>query len=207
MVQESLDGISNVAYTTETIVDSFEDGDIAEYSGGATGSFTVVSNPSFGAKDGTNVLRWDGGSSYDNMASTSGLDNYPGKGDTFRFYNYYDNGGTQYISNNFGCEAEGSDVGRYRTYVYDGTFYLVEQDGGGSLDQQTNVTTPTGEWFYIEIDWGTDDTITATLYDSTDTQLAQLSGTDATHASATGVGFGAYDDTTGQIYVDYVVIP
>jgi hypothetical protein len=69
--------------STATTIDSFEDGDIAEYSGD-TGSFTTTneSTLSWGAPDGSIVLENPTGSGFNRIVSTSGLNEYFPKGNT-----------------------------------------------------------------------------------------------------------------------------
>lgn len=171
------------------VIDSFEDGDLSEYSvwnssGGSVAAATTRAYDGSYALDHTT----DGTGGHD-IASTSGLQGYPDQGDTLDFRYYSSNSGdTVYYyfgfqdSNNFYKAAHRSDSLGHR---------LVVNDAGSATELASNgsASFPTGEWVRHKIDWATDGTITCTLYDSTGTQISQISATDTTFADG-GVGYG-----------------
>jgi hypothetical protein len=83
-------------------------------------------------------------------------------------------------------------------------FALFKTESGSStiLTQDVGTSIPTSEWLRIGVDWATDGTLTATLYDSSGSQVTQVSATDTTFTSG-GVGYGV-GGKSGEHYIDYV---
>jgi hypothetical protein len=187
--------------TDSTVVDDFEDGDLSEYTfdRGSSGA-SVVTSPTH---SGSYALQF--AEDYVEAISTSGLDIYPAEGDTFSFW-VRASGGANNINVTWGVQDHNN---RYYAKLYpsDGKFYLFTyKDGSGSSqDGDSGLAISQDAWYEIEIDWATDGTQTATLYDSSGSQLSQISMTDATWSSG-GIGYDAYLGSGEFAYFDYVNI-
>lgn len=188
---------------TFTIVDSYEDGDINEYSGD-TGSFSVSSPNSPSAVEGSNVLE---STASGQINSASGLDNYLSKGDSPAEIHIYLTSGSNDVEIFYGLENESSsfpaDVYRIRLDAGNGNLLLIERSGGSNnqLDADTSVSFPTGEWLRLKIEWQSDDSHAVTLYDSNDNQVGNQLTATSTANSGSGVGYRESSGNTA--YYDY----
>jgi len=184
-----------------TIVDNFEDNDIAEYTGD-TGSFTTQTGTVFNgsyALEGTT-------SSGDALGihSTSGLDTYPAQGNTFRVNIYHTTSGDL---NGVLYGHQGGDQDYYLLRPHDGTqeFQLYSNVSGTGFTKLASaaVDPPLNEWMEMEVAWGTDDTHDCKLFDAAGNQIASLSATDGTFTSG-GIGFEVNNSEGGTTgYFDY----
>lgn len=162
--------------TSANIIDDFEDGNVSEYSGG-TSSAEVINTSQGSVKHGSYAMELTGTATI--YAAAGNLNDDAVAGDTFESWHKL---------------AAGSVV-RFLFGVQDGSnYYWVEADVGGStwtlgkteagtasnIAQATGVTVPTGEFLEFEVDWASDGTITATLFDASGTQVSQTSGSDTT---------------------------
>ncbi len=75
--------------TTDTVIDSFEDGDISEYSGD-TGVFSVTTGSTDWGSYRLESGRKQDGTDFSLITSTSGLGTYPSQGDTYSVRAYPD---------------------------------------------------------------------------------------------------------------------
>jgi hypothetical protein len=175
------------------IVDDFEDGNIAEYSG-ATGIYSIVTSP---VSNGSRALKAKGASGSKLITSTSGLANYPAAGDTLKL-------ALQLLSNGSGSVG-GICFGVQDTNNFyllnpssDGTFKLFKKATGSfSGIASTGDNLPGGNFLTVTIDWGSSGTIAIDVVDSNGTTQGSLSVVDTTYSSG-GVGFrysGGSDDT------------
>lgn len=177
---------------TATIIDDFEDGDIAEYTGD-TGQFTVQGTTVF---EGANALEGTSDGARHRIISTAGLNAYPAQGDTFQC-RIRDDTGSLTAGIAWGVQ-DGNNL--YRAMVSsqgDNLQLWLKENGGYNRLVETAVTVPQDEWLRLEIDWAGDGTMTVTLFDSADTQLAQISATDTTFTSG-GIGWIINTGGSGQ---------
>lgn len=186
--------------TSVTIVDDFEDQDITEYAGD-TGNCTVVSSP---VQNGSYALEASTGSDTTVIiSSTTGLNAYPSQGDTFRVWVRTSTANALHAVM-FGTQSESASTNRYQTGLnqHQGEFELAKADSNGFTELAAATQSYSDDtWYEIEVAWGTDDSITATLYDSAGSQLNQVSATDATFTSG-GVGF-LHNPGTGGSTTNY----
>lgn len=185
------------------LIDSFEDGGISEY-GNSTADFSVISDPTF---DQSNALQNAATGSSSWMYSTSGLPNYPGSDDAFKFHVRSSAVGTS--SNHsqevwFGADSTGDAYAvRFNWHENDNAF-VVKLDGASTLtvlDEAKNVSGgyTAGRWYRGEVDRG--DTTTVELYDTeTKERVASMSMTDTAYESNSGIGFRNRSAATGETY-------
>lgn len=161
-VQEvTIDG--SVVWVAKTIIDDFEDNDLAEY-GGDTGNFDIQTST---VAEGTYALE---ATSAGRIGSDSGLPNYPQQGDTWKINVRYTDGGAQpnvwwcvdFSGGNLGGIHPGYYFGidqsnnNFNIWEYDGSNYnrfILVQGVGGHV----------GEWLTVEISHNTDDSMDVAL--------------------------------------------
>lgn len=202
-------GIINATADTTT-VDSFEDSDYDEYSvtSGSSSNFETIdeSSVSFSAIDGSKIHHFIAGfgGTTQRLISTSGLPNYPTKGD--RFECYLRSTGSNEASFLFGVT---DDSNYYRFTVgwnADQVTLFNNDDGDETSIGFSGVTLPTDTWIRCEVTWddgtlgGSDNDITVAVIDNSDDSTIATVGpvNDATHAAATGVGFDGNFHGGGQ---------
>ncbi|USN87822.1 MAG: DUF2341 domain-containing protein [Candidatus Nomurabacteria bacterium] len=173
--------------------DDFEDNNISEYSGQTSLFGTGTS------------YNYDGTYGLDNLGNESGRANLGGiyrfdqtvsQGETFRYLQYIDTsaGSGDEVCTMFGVQSPGSTNQNYAvcleqfgidrvSLVKD----VVDNDSSGTILASSTITYSTG-WYEVEIDWGTDNNIFVSLYDSANTLVATTSVTDSTYTSG-GYGF------------------
>jgi hypothetical protein len=178
------------------IIDDFEDGGISEYQGD-TGQFTAQTNTVF---EGTYALKGDTGTNGGGrtIESTSGLDNYPTAGDEIEFYCYRTASGD---NPGFSFAVEPGER-RYNVEIFSGQISIKKFYGGSNedLNINTNVTIPENEWLRCVVNWGSDGTITLTVYDANDNNLGSVSATEKTFTEG-GIGYLA--SNTGNVSTNY----
>lgn len=199
----------NPVPVTRIFVDSFEDGDLSEYSGD-TSNFSVVDaadETGVSAIHGDKVLKLPSTSGGE-IASTSGLDNYFGKGEEMTAYCRVEGdnsvgqvyfrvlglGGSDYwyvsveTANNLfrlWDNYDGSEAGRISTAPSTSTWYefVIQQDDGSTFG-------------------GSDNDINVEVRDfDADSQVGTMSTNDSSGATNTGVG-AAEGSINGDIYWD-----
>jgi len=187
---------------TTGVIDSFEDGSLSEYSFDRGESGASIIQDSTLAVDGSYLLELSGTST--ELISTTGLSAYPSGGDTFN-YRFRRSPGA--VAWNITYGVQDHDNRYYVQFdVPDTKFRLYKLlDGDSVRIDSTEVTPSADEWHRIEVDWQADGTHTVTLFDNSDTQIAQVSGTD-TEWSTGGIGFDAYLDSGESVSFDYVTM-
>lgn len=183
------------AITTGTgtgVVDSFEDAGLTEYSAasGTVGDWNV--NTTAPVNDGAYSLKptTTGYTIYSN----SGLARYPDGGEVYATDIYYGSGSVNFYLHYF-TQASSDDgytalVGG-PSGVAELRLYRKENDTF-TLLTSTALTAPTGEWVTAEIQPASPGTHVVTIYDSANTQLAQVSydtSGDAVQYTDGGIGF------------------
>jgi len=185
----------------DNLVDSFEDSDISDYSGD-TGAYSVISSDS---TDGNNALKLSnpttgGRGSRDAIGSTSGLNDYPQRGDIFRC----DWKPTQDIvgSGNrvtvvFAAQGESGTSNCYTVSISPGNdnFGIGDESlsGTANLKSESLGSLSTGTQYFVEVEWGSstnNNTITARLVEKgSGNNVNEVSVQDSTYDSG-GIGFG-----------------
>lgn len=205
-------GIKKKIYT---LIDSMEDGDMAEYTD--NNNVFNAQTETF-AEHGSYVAHFSAGSG-SNSACVSlegnGLNYYPSRGDKMtqmvRLGADVNGAGIQ-----FGAQEDRNTFPQgYRATVNhtnDGAIKIVHQDppgtSGGTYTVASSTIDTTGladSNLEFVVEWGSP-TITATLYDSAGSQVGQASGDDSDFDSG-GFGFtGSVDSNTGSdqhVYYDF----
>ncbi len=197
------------------IVDDYEDGDISEY-GGDTGFFDVKheSNTSVSARNGSYVLSAQtDGSNWKAISSTAGLNTYPSPGDTFRVWVWHDtltSEAANYIRIYFGTQSDTPEPDGYyltlgKASTAPANLEIEKRSGGRKSLVSGSASVSNSAWYELGVDWASDGTITASLYNTSGSELETISTTDTTFASG-GVGglinaSDKYPDAQG--YWDY----
>lgn len=181
-------GVDGRVISNSVIIDDFEDGDIAEYSGD-TGNFSTSTTP---IQNGTNSLEASTSGSSVAIHSSNGLDSYFDQGETMRVWMRT---GTNTDINQFVsyfAQKEGS-TGVNRYYVElaraAGVFRLIMYDGSANILASASQTYSDSTWYEVEVNVTTGGDHTLTLLDSSGSQLNQIAVTDTTYSDG-GVGFG-----------------
>lgn len=193
------------AATVRTLYESFEDGDLSEYSE-TTDEYWSALQSSY-ATDGSWVAAWQGQYNGSNGTAISlsgdGVGWYPQRGDTFGYdglYRYQTQGRHAFL---FGAQTHGGNRPSYPTAYYlrfngnEGTVTLEYDSYGGDLEiianQSVDYTGLADEVFSVEIDWG-DPTIQITASTDSRGQFVDMQGDD-TRLDSGGFGMGAVKNT------------
>ncbi|WP_435067697.1 hypothetical protein [Haloplanus sp. C73] len=201
-VQGSGESASIVSSGTSP-VDQFDDGDISEYHhdlSTAEAQTSVV-------KQGSHALRMDASASGRNYIATSSPETLPQAGDDFSVW----------IRGSSGNEDPrviwGYQNGTYRPAGYVGivnldlnAITLARRDTDGSYEKISNASTSelsADSWYQMDVSWGANGEITATLKDSSGAELGSTSGTDTTFSSG-GIAFQGHNggSTETSVYFD-----
>lgn len=183
-----------------TVLDSFEDGNISEYSGG-TGNFTVEGESAY---DGAYSLTPDSnGSPY--YIYREDLSISPGE---TPFGYWIDPAATQDAKGDpqawfagllFGRPSGGGLLGYSASITTTDEFRLkrFDSDGKTTLASSTSASYTRGNLYNIELTkWSSRGDITVVVEDSSGTQLDSISTTDSTH-SGTTIGWVHFDAEGG----------
>lgn len=192
-VVQTAAGVSRTALSSVTMIDSFEDGDISEYGDGdGTLSAYAVTQDSTVAVDGDYYLEATD-ASFHTVFSETGLNAYPQQGDEWNVWMRVDDAGSSnsYAGHYFGT---GNDSDEYWTRIRpDSNEFNLDLANGTTLSASATIDLAT--WYRIRHRWDDGSTfggnagdITATLFDASDTQLAELSGNDTQYSSG-GIGW------------------
>jgi len=190
------------------IVDDFNSQDLSPYFGN-TGAFTFDSGTVF---EGSHALRDDVRNN--SIASTSGLANYPLRGDTIEVFMQSSGGG----GNDFGTfQLFNDDHLRASMSGYHFTpaspdaasfSFAIERYDNGSATTLASVPAPgwnMGEWYRHEVVTTATD-LTYTMYDLNDNVVQSVSATDSTY-SQQGIGFDISPGNTNDVrYFDLMRI-
>jgi hypothetical protein len=178
------------------MIDSFEDGDIGEYSG-ATGEFEPQdwSGTFQGAADGDYVLsRSSDNSSFQTITSTSGLESYPQRGDSFQVWFYVADAGYDELFFPFVTQTSPSsslpDGYAIEVNPYQDRFGIYK-DGSALITASASYSSD--NWYYANVtfDDAGDGEIVAVLYTSGGAEKERISATDTTYDTG-GIGWRRY---------------
>lgn len=197
------------------VVDGFEDGNLAEYSGD-TSAFSIDSQT---VDDGVNSLQLPTGATGFFMGSLSGLDNYPDVGDTHRFAFWFQSG-TGDFSNlpglqvAFGHDSETNLSDGYGVSVTRGDtsgnvseeLSVLKYDSGSTTElSTTSLSIPPEEFNEVEIIHESSGTISAELFDSNGSSQGAVSATDTqfiTSGQYQNTGIAYNDFRAAEMYLD-----
>jgi hypothetical protein len=187
----------------DSVVENFEDGDIAEYSGD-TGSFSVVQDRAF---DGSNALYSN--ANYGRISSVSGLNSYPSAGDEIWWYTYIASGGDRVSQFFFGIQTVvGNSNYETRLNGKEGQLELRRNDASNSILDSASATIDRHVWIRNEIKWDIDGDgvieYSAFNADTGDQIGSTLTAIDQTYTSG-GISWGLFGGTDVDIWWDYAV--
>jgi len=203
-VESPVSPVGRATAATETVVESFENTELStdySFDRGASGA-SLVSSPSY---SGTTALAISDTNTELISTGQFGSDT-PAAGETFRYRFQVTNAAS--AGWNFTYGVQDHDNRYYVQFDYaDSKFRLYKYlNTDGNRIDSTAFTPTEEEWYTVEIDWATDGTHTVTLFDSSDTQVAQLSGTDSEWTSGE-IGFDAYlADSSATVTFDHVTL-
>lgn len=203
-----------------TVIDSFEDQDLSEYSDD-TADVSIGTGQVF---DGGYAAEVVGDGTFNTIYSTpgDGLGTYFSKGQQARLY-FYITGGLGYPYFLFGLNngnqdcyrlsvTTGSSPHALRLQVYDNSSFQSKP-----IETDLSADLSTGGWYYFDVQWddgstfgGSDNDITPAVVDnSSGTTLASATANDSTHATNSGLGLGAGSSLTSgeSIWCDYLHLP
>jgi hypothetical protein len=197
-----------------TIVDSFEDQDLAEYTGASTSDSgkSIVTSP---VLDGTYALELTSFESGMYSVPGDGLNAYPTKGDVFNLIQQTTGSVNGRWRLYFGLETGTDETYEVEFDLDNSTFSLNSVVGGSrsTLVSATSVPYATGTWYAGRVTWddgtlgGSDNDITVELVeDPTGSAtvletLGPVSNSD--HATGDGVGLNAANYNANAVVVDY----
>jgi len=180
-----------------TLLDDFEDSDIAEYSGN-TSFFSTSDAETY---QGDRALLFESSSGNQIMADT---DVSFAQGERVEFYVSLDND----IAFEFGVQDEVGWSDAYSAYeleIAPSQLIFWESNNGswtGDEESASGASFPTDEWLRVQLDWHTNDTMIARVYATNGTLLESLSRTDSTFDRG-GIGWNALD-SNGATYADHL---
>ena len=187
------------ATSTFTYLDTFEDGNISEYSGD-TGLFTAGTTMNYERNRGLDAAGNESQKTTDGIYRTNVT---VAQGQTIRYLQYVDTalGSGDETCTLFGVQSPGSNNQNYAVCL---ELYGVDRvsiarnvdsnDTSGTILASTTLTYSTG-WYEVEIDWGTDDSIGVTV-SKDDVVVASTTVTDGTYTQG-GVGFAFWFQSGG----------
>jgi hypothetical protein len=184
------------------VIEDFEDNDLSEYSVDRGSNYNIVTSPTYEGHYGLELAD----DAAIELISTSGLGSYPQAGDTFSVrFRTNGTGGGEKANFTYGVQ---SHTDRYFVQLNPGTqkiqLFKYKGDTSSTMSSAVSVEFAADTWHVLEIQWETDGTHTATLYDEeADTQLAQVTGSDAEWTTG-GIGFDAYLSSGEAVYFDDV---
>lgn len=190
---------------TFTAFDDFEDNNITEYAGDTT-LFQTDTTPVYGGLYALEALNKNG-------RTTDGIFRTAltvSQGQIIRWMQYLDGtGGGDDACTLFGVQSPGTSNNNYAICLQKfGTDRLViakniaDNDSSGTVLASSTATFATG-WYEVEVDWRTNNTITAYLRTAAGSLIATASTTDATYTTG-GMGFtfwfqnGSWDSFTAR---------
>jgi hypothetical protein len=83
--------------------------------------------------------------------------------------------------------------------------FKYENGDSTSLNGVNHIGFSTDTWYWVEVNWGSDGSHNAELYDIEDTKIASVSATDSEWTEG-GFGYDAYLADQGTLYIDHVLI-
>lgn len=164
------------------VIDRFNDQDLSEYSGD-TGEFSFTTTDSE-VYEGTAALVATGSTGHE-ITSSSGLDNYPSRGDTFRIRVWGVNGPERPIFRFFRTDSNNL---YYILVDISGNDIILRKITTGTntkLAEDTSVAYTHSGYQEIEVDTSdtANNTISVTVWDDSGTQIGSASTTDSDHDS------------------------
>ncbi len=187
------------------VIDDFEDTDLTEdytFENNNESAATLVSSPT---RTGGQALELSG--AHCHLNGTAELPYEPAAGDVF--------GGWVRASS----DIDGSLVLTYGVQDFENRYYAYVDVSTGTirirkkvqgtittLAEQTGLGLSPDTWYELEVDWRTDGTHIFTLYDTTETQLGQVSVADDRTWQTGTVGYNAHVGNGASGYFDYVCI-
>jgi hypothetical protein len=187
------------------VIDSFEDGDLSEYSLENENNVQVSTTKSY---KGNYSLQQD--ATISTKAYSNSLPNIPRADDTAAVRLYIKDLQTaQYI---FGVGIEGTNynqgiLAQVRANSNNADWVFKLSDRCDNNQDQVSVSDPRDQWLKIQVNRGSDDSHTAKLYDNSGNQIASLSITSSCYSSNDYIVFHANDfgsgGRTGNAYWDY----
>lgn len=187
------------ATSTFSYLDTFEDGNISEYSGD-TGLFTAGTTMNYERNRGLDA---DGNETQKTTDGIYRTNVTVAQGETLRYLQYIDTslGSGDETCTLFGVQSPGSNNQNYAVCL---ELYGVDRvsiardvdsnDTSGTVLASTTITYSTG-WYEVEIDWDTDDSIGVTVSQD-DVIVATTTVTDGTYTQG-GVGFAFWFQSGG----------
>jgi len=193
-----VDTATNTGY-----IDSFEDEEIVEYTTDyCQGSINVQSSV---VLQGNWALKMQSECKDDplTITSTSGLERYPKRGDTFTYYMQLTNDGD---IGYFDFMYQNGTDDRYYSVQIDSKAdeFILQKDGGNTKKDTASVDLSTyfGEWMQVEVSVSPIGDIVATLIDEDNNDLVTVTIVDTEYTSG-GIRWRAFNDSgTGIVYAD-----
>jgi hypothetical protein len=173
--------------------DDFESGSLSAYSG-QTSLFSISTTFNNDGIYGLSNAGNENGRA--NQGGIFRFDQTVSQGETFRYKQYVDTsaGSSDEACTLFGVQATSTTNQNYAVCIEQfGTDRIslarnvVDNDVSGTVLATSTVTYSTG-WYEVEVDWGTDDSLFVSLYDSAGSLVTTVSATDSTYTSG-GFGF------------------
>jgi len=184
------DGQSDTSDPTDSaVVDGFESGDLAAYSGDTT-AFAVTTDQVAAGTYALGSTGSGGDTDWKDIRSTAGLDTYVPHGSTVRVKVFLTGTGDSAIVR-FGVGGSDNWIGAGYN-ANEGGIQLSEAVAGSWSQIGTGSLSPAaGEWMEWEISWGVDadDAVSITCYDASGAEIGSGSATASDHRSDDGVGF------------------
>lgn len=208
--------VENGAAVSKRMVDSAEDGDLAEYTNNG-GDFAAV-NVGSAARHGDWVIEYStggGAGANDSAISLSGLDRYPARGDVFGGY-VYPAEDAHWARLYFGVQEDRNTFPHGYFVEADGINNELTLEHRNPSDTSQNVvidsvavdlTGWSDQWNEWQVDWASP-TISATFYDDAGNAWARELSGDHTHDDTGGVGCaaetGTGSDSTFEVRFDWL---
>ena len=196
----------NTATESRSLLDSYEDQDLSEYSGD-TGEFSITaeSNLAFSARDGSYVLE-NPGPDFDDIYSTTIT---AAKGTTINGWVRGTASASQSVC--FGLGTDTNDCYEARVSIDGNNIVLRDRADSTTLAADYGPGVSADTWYRIEVVWddgtlgGADNDLTMRVFDASGTQQGStLSANDSTHATEDGIGIIANGGSSWTAWIDYL---
>jgi len=187
------------------IIDSFDDGNINEYSDGAQNRFNTQESVVY---EGSHSLEGTNSGTTSSIGSMpgNGLEDYIQPGDNFQFYAYPGSGGAKMhmtfeYSGDAGTMPSNLAV---RLEVPSNTFSLRNGNSGISTK---SVSLESNKWYLVKVETKTNGNVTSYLKETDGTQIATVSAKEEFTKSDTGIAWVVRDSSgTTTSYYDQLEI-
>lgn len=185
-------------------IDSWDDGDLSEYSTGTKHGTASISVSSQGRSGDCLDIQTNGDDTV-GVYSDGGLDMYPQPGHTTEAWIYTDQITTgEFTSIEFYIGYPGSSIGDGRSNQgivsrfrgWNGGEWLIQvlDSGGTTSYDPVSIGGLTAGWYRFVVDWQSDGTIISQLWDGDGNKLAESQGNDLAHQNEDGYGLTVYAD-------------